>query len=67
MTWWELTLWSIPASLPALAIWRWRVRRAQARMIAEMMEYRRQKFGGAIKVPGQNKVQSLERPRREDR
>lgn len=67
MTWWELTLWSIPAGLPALAIWRWRVRRAQARMVAEMMAYRREKFGGAIKVRGQDKAQPLERPRREDR
>ena len=62
MTWWELSLWSIPASIPALAIWRWRVRRAQARMIAEMMEYRRAKFGGAIKVPGQRDPTPLDRP-----
>ena len=62
MTWWELSLWSIPATLPAIALWRWRVRRAQARMIEEMMAYRRAKFGGAIKTPGQRKVQPIERP-----
>lgn len=62
MTWWEAGLWSIPASIPAWLIWRWRVRRAQARMIAEMMEYRRTKFGGAIKTPGQRAVKPLDRP-----
>lgn len=62
MTWLEITLWSIPASIPAWLIWRWRVNRAQARMIAEMMEYRRAKFGGAIKLPGERKAKPLDRP-----
>ena len=61
MTWLEITLWSIPASLPALALWRWRARRAQARLAAEAMEYRRKKFGGAIRVPGQRGVQKIDR------
>ncbi len=65
MTWLEITLWSIPATIPALMVWRWRVRRAQARMVADIMAYRRAKFGGAIKVRGQIDVQPLERPRGE--
>jgi hypothetical protein len=61
MTWLEITLWSIPASLPAWLLWRWRVRRAHARMIAETMEYRRQKFGGVIREPGKRGVTRIER------
>lgn len=61
MTLLEISLWSIPASIPALMLWRWRVRKAQARLVAEMMAYRRAKFGGAIKVPGDRKVRPLER------
>lgn len=62
MTLLEITLWSIPASIPGLLIWRWRVRRAQARIAAEAMEYRRQKFGGVIRTPGQREAQRIERP-----
>lgn len=62
MTWLEITLWSIPASIPAAMLWRWRVNRARARMIAEMMEYRRAKFGGSIKLPGQKTVTRLDPP-----
>ena len=62
MTWWEITLWSFPASLPAVLVWRWRVRKAQARFYREIMEYRRAKFGGAIKVPGQREATPLDRP-----
>lgn len=62
MTWLEITLWSIPAGIPALVVWRWRVRRAHARMAAEVMEYRRAKFGGAIKVPGKKDPIRIDRP-----
>lgn len=62
LTWWEITLWSIPASLPAWLVWRWRVRRAHARWVREMMEYRRQKFGGAVKMPGWKEAKPIERP-----
>ena len=62
MTWLEITLWSIPASLPAWALWRWRVRRANARVIAEVMEYRRAKFGGAVKVRGVRDIKKIDRP-----
>jgi uncharacterized membrane protein YqiK len=61
MTWWEITLWSIPASLPAALVWRWRVRRAHARMAAEVAAYHRARFGGAIKLPGQKKARRIER------
>lgn len=61
MSWWEISLWSFPASLPALLVWRWRVRRAQARLASEAMEYRRAKFGGAIKLPNQREATRIER------
>lgn len=61
MTWWEISLWSIPASLPALIVWRWRVQRAHRRMVAEMMDYRRAKFGGAVKVRGEREVKRIDR------
>lgn len=66
MTWWEITLWSIPASLPGWFLWRWRVRRAQARMAAKIAAYHRGEvsrasFGGAIKLPGQKQARRIER------
>ena len=62
MTWLEITLWSIPATIPALLVWRWRVRRAQAKLVADIMAERRARFGGAIKLPGQRDVTRIDRP-----
>lgn len=67
MTWWEWLLVTTIGPLPGLLVWRWRVRRAQARYAEEIMAYRREKFGGAIKVRGQIKAQPLERPQHENR
>jgi hypothetical protein len=49
MTWWEISLWSIPASLPGLLLWRWAKNRAARRTVEEIKEYRRQKFGGVVR------------------
>lgn len=71
MTWWEWALLTTFAPAPGWLVWRWRVRRAreaaEAKIAAEVMDYRRRKFGGAIKVPGQKDAQPIERPQGENR
>lgn len=62
MTWWEITLYSIPAGIPAWLLWRWRVKRAEAEFVANLMEERRGRFGGSIKLPGQREVTKIDRP-----
>lgn len=66
MTWWEWALLTTAAPVPGWLVWRWRVRRAreeaEAKIAREVMAYRRRKFGGAIKAPGQIEAQALERP-----
>lgn len=67
VTWWEIALWSIPASLPGLWLYRWGQARAARRTVDDIKAYRRAKFGGAIRKPGQIEVETIERPIHEDR
>jgi hypothetical protein len=62
MTWWEWLIVTTIAPMPAFAVWRWRVRKAQERVVAEIVAYHRERFGGAIKLPGQRKALPVERP-----
>lgn len=50
MNWWEWLLTGL-VPLPGYMVWRWRCRRADARKLAQLMEQRRQAFGGFVSVP----------------
>ena len=61
MTWWEIALRSIPASVPAMGLWLFAKRREEARRVRQTMEYRRRKFGGVVAVTGQPEAKIIER------
>lgn len=59
----EVLFWLLMtvAPLPAIWLWlRWRERR-DARIVADIMEERRRKFGGAIREPGSTKARRIDR------
>lgn len=49
------------APVPGWLVWRWRLNRAARRAYRESKEYRRAKFGGAIRKPDSGEVERIER------
>lgn len=62
-SWWGWT-WLSSALLPAVALVVWALVRRfrEPRLVRATMEYRRQKFGGFVKVPGDREPRTLRRP-----
>ena len=61
MSWWQWFALSLILPLPPWLVWRWRLHRAKRKAYLESKEYRRAKFGGAIKVPGSAVAERIDR------